>query len=339
MRVNLKYIIYMLHLLIWSGLLLLPYLVSNSANEYRVGTIPGLVFSATVLVNMVIFYANTFYLYPRLYNKRYWWLYIIAIILLLLASFRAKFYLINILSPVILKRATEGRFVFASSIVVFIISVIYCRIIDSIRSEREQKEKQAIQLATELKFLRSQISPHFLFNVLTNLVSLARKNSDRLEGSLIMLSDLMRYMLYDARETKVELRKEVEYMNCYIELQKLRFGNDVNIESTVRLNDEDKHYNIEPMLLIPFVENAFKHGAGYLDHAYISIKLLVNQNSLVFEVLNSFDDAPHTSKDENSGIGLSNVKSRLDLLYKNKYTLTINDKNKLFYIVLTLELT
>jgi two-component system LytT family sensor kinase len=336
--INVKYITYVLHLLIWSGLFLLPYLVSNSANDYRIGAIPGVVFSGTILVNMVIFYANTFYLYPQLYNKRYWWLYIITIILLLLASFWLKFYLIGALSTGMMKKATAGRFVFSSSIAVLIISLIYCRIVAGIRQEREQKEKQAAQLSTELKFLRSQVSPHFLFNVLTNMVSLARKNSDKLETSLLMLSDLMRYMLYDARETKVELRKEVEYLNCYIALQKLRFGNDVNIESTIKLDEEANHYTVEPMLLIPFVENAFKHGTGNLDQAYISIKLLATQKLLVFEVLNSFDDASHDSSDENSGIGLSNVRSRLELLYKNKYTLTINDKNNLFYIILTLEL-
>src|SRR6202035_1281545 len=131
------------------------------------------------------------------------------------------------------------RFILVPSIGIFVISCIYRIILDRIRFEKEQKERQASQLATELKFLRSQISPHFLFNVLTNLVSLARKRSDKLEPSLIMLSDLMRYMLYDTQGKKVELGTEIEYLNSYVELQQLRFGNDVEITNNIGVDEKD----------------------------------------------------------------------------------------------------
>jgi two-component system, LytTR family, sensor kinase len=339
LTIKTRYINITLHVLIWSALLLFPYIVSSPANGYKIGIIPGILFTIAILIHMAIFYSNAFYLYPKLYNRRYWWLYIISSALLLLGSFRLKFYIIAKWFPGALKNETIFRFVFIPSVAVFIISIIYRRIVDRIRFEREQKEKQSEQLLTELKFLRSQISPHFLFNVLTNLVSLARKKSDKLEQSLIMLSDLMRYMLYDAQGKKVELGKEVEYLNSYIALQKLRFGNDVKIDHAIKLNEDDDHYTIEPMLLIPFVENAFKHGTGCLEHPYICIKLLVSQGLLIFEVLNNFNKEPDTSKDENSGIGLNNVKTRLNMLYKNNYTLTINDSNDLFHIILTLKLT
>jgi sensor histidine kinase YesM len=337
--INSKYISYSLQVLVWSVVLLLPYLVSNSANEYRIGLIPGSLFTETVLINICIFYANAFYLYPKLCNRRYWWLYIISGVLVVATSFRLKLFIIETWFPAILKNVVVYRFAFIPSVIAFIISIIYRRIVDNIRFEREQKEKQAEQLSTELKFLRSQISPHFLFNVLTNLVSLARKKSDRLEQSLIMLADLMRYMLYDAREKKVQVGKEAEYLESYITLQKLRFGNDVDIDCTIKLNEGDEHYTIEPMLLIPFVENAFKHGTGYIENPHIAIKLLVNHEALVFEVLNNFNAATDTSKDESSGIGLKNVKARLDMLYKDKYSLKINDGNNLFQIILSLKLT
>jgi len=328
----------MLHLLIWGGLLAVPYFVSDAANGYKIGNLPGLFFTETVLINMVIFYANAMWLYPKLYNRSYWWLYIIISILLVTGSVQLKLYTVTLWFPFMMKMPAIYRYVYAPSVVIFVISIIYRRIIDNIRFEREQKEKQAEQLLTELKFLRSQISPHFLFNTLTNLVSLARKKSDRLEESLIMLSDLIRYMLYDTQGQKVELRKEINYLNSYIALQNLRFGNDVKVDCSIELNDEDINYTIEPMLLIPFVENAFKHGTGYLEYPYINIKLSVKQGSLIFEVQNNFDADVETSKDENSGIGLANVKTRLNMLYKNNYSLKISNSDNLFGIILILKL-
>jgi len=327
-----------LHVLIWGALLLLPWVVSNAQNDYRIGVMPGLFFSITVLIHMAIFYGNAFYLYPGFFNRRYWWLYIPVSILLIGGSFQLKYFVMAAWFPGMLKYTAGYKFVFAPSVGVFIISIIYRRIVDGIRAEREQKEKQAAQLLTELKFLRSQVSPHFLFNVLTNLVSLARKKSDRLEPSLIMLSDLMRYMLYDAQGKRVALRKEIEYLHSYIALQQLRFGNEVQVDSRIETGDAGDHYEIEPMLLIPFVENAFKHGAGYNGHPQINIHLSVNNGWLLFEVKNRFDEEPAASKDENAGIGLSNVKSRLQLLYRDSHTLTINNTNNLFHIVLTLKL-
>ncbi|CAL1516449.1 histidine kinase [Chitinophaga sp. MM2321] len=340
LKANIRYrhIMIALHVLIWSMLLLLPYFVSTADNDYRVGPIPGLFFTLAGFIHIIIFYGNAYLLYPRLLNWRYWWLYIIAAVLLLVGSFQLKYHIMAAWFPELLKNVGAYKFVFGPSVVVFIISIIYRKIIDRARFEKEQKEKQAAQLSTELKFLRSQISPHFLFNVLTNLVSLARKKSDRLEPSLIKLSDLMRYMLYDSQGKKVAVTKEITYLNSYIELQKLRFGNDVKIDNNIVLDESADHCNIEPMLLIPFVENAFKHGVGLKD-PWINIKLTVKDGGLLFEVLNQYDNEPGESKDDSSGIGLLNVKSRLDLLYKNNYTLTINNDDNLFHITLTLKLT
>jgi len=336
--IKVRYIHITLHVLIWSAILLLPYFVSTAASGYAIGSIPGLFFTEAGIIHLAIFYINALYLYPRFYNRRFWLLYIISSVLLIFGSFWLKHHIMVEWFPELPKDLSVYKFVFPPSIVVFIISLIYCRIVDSIRTEREQKEKQATQLLTELKFLRSQISPHFLFNVLTNLVSLARKKSDKLEQSLIMLSDLMRYMLYDAQGKKVALQKEIEYLSSYIELQKLRFGNDVQVNSRIELDKEDDLYTIEPMLLIPFVENAFKHGVGYNEQPQIDIELSVNRGQMIFEVRNKFEDEPVTSKDENSGIGLANVRSRLNLLYKDNYTLTINNSDDLFHITLTLKL-
>ena len=333
-----RQIVILFHVLIWGTILLLPYFVSSAANGYKIGAVPGLLFTITGLIHMAIFYINVFYLYPRFYNRRFWLLYILTSIVLVFGSFWLKYHIMADWFSEIIRDPSVYKFIFPPSIVIYIISIIYCRITEGIRFEREQKEKQAAQLLTELKFLRSQISPHFLFNVLTNLVSLARKKSDKLEQALIMLSDLMRYMLYDAQGKKVAFQKEIEYLSSYIELQKLRFGNDVQINSSIELDNDDNLYTIEPMLLIPFVENAFKHGVGYNEQPQIDIGLSVSGGLMIFDVQNKFEDELPANKDENSGIGLSNVRSRLNLLYKNSYTLTIDNKNNLFHVTLILKL-
>jgi two-component system LytT family sensor kinase len=323
-----------LHVMIWTMLMLLPYFVSNAHNDYKVGSLPWPFFTIADLIHIGVFYTNAFYLFPRFLNRRRWWLYLLGSFLLILCSFELKLLTQTIFFPEV---QNTNKFFIGPSVGVYIISCIYRVILDRIRIERQQKERQAEQLATELKFLRSQISPHFLFNVLTNLVSLARKRSDQLEPALIKLSDLMRYMLYDTQGKRVELRTEVEYLNSYVELQKLRFGNDVEIVSRIELKEQDQSHSIEPMLLIPFVENAFKHGVSIVERPQIDMRLSVNGDRLTFEVCNTFDEAFAGGKEESSGLGLKNVVSRLNLLYEGKHDLTIRKENNQFHITLNLQ--
>jgi LytS/YehU family sensor histidine kinase len=284
---------------------------------------------------MIIFYGNIFFLYPKLLNKIYWWLYIGSAILLIILSVRVKFYILERWFPGDLQDVRSH--VLFPSVLVFIVSVFYCIAVDRIRAEKLQRKNEAMQLAMELKLLRSQVSPHFLFNVLTNLVSLARKKSDQIETSLLMLSRLMRYMLYDAGK-KISLQQEVEYLESYIALQELRSERDVKISSNIGLLQQAANYSIETMLLIPFVENAFKHGTGYVDQPVIEINLTVKESVLVFQVKNKFNRDTGTGKEESSGIGLSNVRSRLALLYPRRHDLVINTEKNLFSINLTLQL-
>ncbi|HTN38934.1 MAG TPA: sensor histidine kinase [Arachidicoccus sp.] len=189
----------------------------------------------------------------------------------------------------------------------------------------------------ELKFLRSQINPHFLFNVLSSLVSLARKKSDRLEPSLILLSDMMRYMIYDSNDKKVSLESEVTYLESYIALQQLRFDDSVPINASLELDSSSDHLLIEPMLLIPFVENAFKHGTGWINGPAIKIHLRVESKILVFNVENRFNGTD-TQKDTAGGIGLVNVKSRLNLLYPGRHQLTSSIERNTFIVHLRIQL-
>jgi hypothetical protein len=333
--VQYRYFNFILHVLVWSIVLAFPYFVSSAANQYKIGPLPGGYFTLSGIIHMIIFYGNAFYLYPSLLNRLYWWVYIVAVVALLYLSVELKFFILAGWFPNALPDARTH--VLFPSVIAFIVSIFYSITADKIRAEKLQKENEALQLGMELKLLRSQISPHFLFNILTNLVSLARKKSDHLETSLLMLSGLMRYMLYDTGK-KISLQQEVEYLESYIALQKLRFGRDVEIVCNLVLPPGAINYHIEPMLLIPFVENAFKHGTGYMDQPAIDIRLAVAEGVLDFQVKNKYDQETDTSKDESSGIGLNNVRLRLALLYPGRHELVIQTDKHLFRIHLTLKL-
>ncbi|HEV2479183.1 MAG TPA: histidine kinase [Puia sp.] len=334
-----KYITVSLHVLIWGMIMLTPYLISNAHNGYKVNNLPLAYFIVGDLIHIGVFYTNAFWLWPRFLNRQRYGMYVLGAIGLIICGFELKMLVQRIFFSEVPKEFTRIRFLLMPSIGILIISCLYRIILDRVRFERQQKERQAAQLATELRFLRSQISPHFLFNVLTNLVSLARKRSDQLEPSLIMLSELMRYMLYDTQGKKVTLGTEIDYLHSYIELQKLRFGNDIAISNHIEVSGGDRNLTIEPMLLIPFVENAFKHGVGHSGEPRIDIRLSVDREWMRFEVENTvFDPADPAGKEEHSGLGLNNVVTRLKLLYPDHHTLTIRREDHLFHITLTLQL-
>ena len=209
-------------------------------------------------------------------------------------------------------------------------SIAYRILFDKLREDRRTVEKRTENLKTELSFLRSQVSPHFMFNVMNNMVALARKKSDLLEPSLIKLSSLLRYMLYETDEETVSLQKEIEYLQSYVDLQKQRFADNVIIN--VSLNANGQH-QIHPMLLIPFVENAFKHGTG-LFTPQIDIRLTTDNIRLFFEVSNRYSENDDEVKDKSSGIGLANVTRRLNLLYGKNHQLEIVRKDNRFTVKL-----
>ncbi|MCB0837569.1 MAG: histidine kinase [Bacteroidetes bacterium] len=205
---------------------------------------------------------------------------------------------------------------------------------------REQQTRRSLEqekLKAELSALKHQINPHFLFNILNGLYGLAFQNDDEptAEG-IAKLSQLMRYMLYESNDPKVPLGKEVNYIENYIDLQKLRLPKSVEINFSVNGRIEDKQ--IVPMILITFVENAFKHGISTANPSHIHISINVLENDLVFKVNNSNHRSNNASGHNMGGIGLRNVKKRLDLLYKKSYNLTIDQNDDFFEVNLTIAL-
>lgn len=206
------------------------------------------------------------------------------------------------------------------------------------KSELRQTQLQANQLSTEIKFLKSQINPHFLFNTLNNLFSMAQaKENDELADGILKLSGMMRYMLYDSNEERVPLAKEIAYLEECITLNKLRYADD---EVLVKF-DHPGHTtdaSIAPMLFIPFVENAFKHGVAIGQSAVIHIGIVVIGKKLIFDCVNTDYSFIKKMEMEISGIGLENVKRRLELAYPGKHKLSIKNESGKFMVNLEIDL-
>jgi Putative regulator of cell autolysis len=323
-----------IHILVWSILFLVPLLLFQDQPDPT--GLPRGFFIFTNLYHIGLFYLNAYFLYPRLLTKKWWWLYLLSLAALVAISFPLKMLVIRLFDPGFILTELKARIIFFPPVAILFISSIFRLVIDRINQDKREKEIRAERLDSELKFLRSQISPHFLFNMLTNMVALARVKSDLLEPSLIKLSELLRYMLHQPGKEKLSMEEEIGYLKSYIELQQLRFGDSVRVE--LNIEDQAPDCLVEPMLLVPFVENAFKHGIGLIRDPYISIQLKVVKGQLHFSVANNYNKQ-HFSKDNSSGIGLVNVRNRLSLLYPNKHTLTIHDTGETYTVTLQITLS
>lgn len=320
-----------IHLVVWLALLIIPALLLSNV-KFETG-LPAGFYLISNLFHIALFYLNGYLLYPRLMTRKFWWLYFLILGSIFPIFFFSKLFFIRLVDPAFFISDKNNAILFYPPFPFLLAGFIFGFIRSRIKAEKEEKELKAEALASELKFLRSQISPHFLFNVMTNLVSLARQKADSLEPTLIRLSEMLRYMLYETSEDKFPISKEVEYLQNYVELQKMRFGDDVDV--AMQVNGE-RHCSIEPMLLIPFVENAFKHGIGLVEKPFINILVDVKDSTLLFTVTNNY--TRNNSKDKNSGIGLLNVQNRLKLLYGNRHKLSIHDDGELYTIELKLEI-
>ncbi len=192
----------------------------------------------------------------------------------------------------------------------------------------------------DLNFLRSQINPHFLFNVLNTLYGTAlQENAERTSEGIQKLGDMMRFMLRENLQEKISLTREIEYLNNYIGLQTLRTQSSPDIQIHTEIEEHTGILQIAPMLLIPFVENAFKHGISLKEPSNIRISLVCKDNTLYFDISNSIHPKPlNDPEKDNNGIGLTNVQQRLRLMYSGKHELSIRESGKEFFVHLTIQL-
>lgn len=195
------------------------------------------------------------------------------------------------------------------------------------KSEKQREALKVANLHAELKFLKSQINPHFLFNSLNTIYSLAHRRSPETEHALVKLSTIMRYMIYQSNEDRVPLQTELRYLQDYIDIQRLRMTRNIPVEVVVEGGD-GADLKIAPMLLIPFVENAFKHGISYTEPAYIHISMHIGDNGTFQLVVRNRVFRRRVS--EKGGVGLNNVLKRLSLLYADAHTITVREHGEEF---------
>lgn len=203
-----------------------------------------------------------------------------------------------------------------------------------LNEENRRKDIEKEQLKTELAFLRHQVSPHFFMNTLNNIHALIDINPDDAKNTIIRLSTMMRYLLYDTAQGQTTLKKEIDFIESYIALMQLRFPKKVKVTLDVPMNVQDIH--IPPMLFLSFLENAFKHGVSYLSESFVSFKIEQIDNRLKCNIKNSKHNSRENRDKSYSGIGLTNIKQSLKLLFGNDYILNIFENEKEFEVQLTI---
>ncbi len=293
------------------------------------------------LINISLFYLNYLLLIPQFLNKKRYGIYAVAIVVAVILYGFFKYGVALIFKQYVLMRVKGHVTGFGSyflstvftSLVFLFLSAALKFTVDWFLNERIQRDLENQRLSAELAFLKSQINPHFLFNSLNSIYSLAYQRSETTPEAILKLSEIMRYMLYECNENKVDLAKELQYLQSYIDLQKIRFGNKAFID--FKIEGEVGNQQIVPLLLIAFIENAFKHGVASNQLTPIRLLIEVDEAHLHFYIQNK----KHTNyRDASGGIGLNNVKRRLDLLYPEKYNLEIRDETDTYTVELSLVL-
>lgn len=340
---------WILQILIWGGFwMLLPLLADNFPENLNSLKRSGLLSTFTA----ILVATNVLLLFPALYQKRKYWLFFasgILLVILFTIGLEAAFRELTLsphqgTGPMPDRPESRGpgggtfrtiaRMI--PSLLVFLGSALIEISVHAQRQSQISIELQNEKLASEMKWLRWQMNPHFLFNALNNIYSLAVIKSDKAPENLMALSEMMRYMLYEGSKDRVPLSKEIDYLNRYIDLQQLKDSAGMNIQ--IDLAPVSSHLEIAPQLLLPFVENAFKHSnIEDLEKGWITVALKQEGESIRMEVKNSISER-YSPKDKQGGLGLANVKRLLALSYPEKHTLNIDETDQQFAVCLELTL-
>jgi len=328
------------HILFWLAVLLILTILE--------GTQRGFLFTlSNELINIcfygLIVYFNLFYLIPNYLTKKRFLTYGILLVLAAVIITPLKmlvFYVKFTGMPQAQQDIIDNQYAyFLTTFFIAGTSTIFKIVTDWARQLKDKQELETKTMQTELRFLKSQINPHFLFNTLNNLYALTLKKSEQAPEIVIKLSEMMRYMLYECNEKRVLLSKEIHYIRNYLDLEGLRQGKNVDISFEVE--GQVGQQEIAPLLFIPFLENAFKHGLNnHIDHGFVRIKMYVDGKTVYFKIENT--KAPVKPKADpnrrSGGIGLVNVHRRLNLIYPDRYDLRIDNNPNTYAVDLTIEL-
>jgi LytS/YehU family sensor histidine kinase len=331
-----------IHVIAWGLLLMIPFLSTNQviksfAPTDDISFIPIIILS---LFLIVIFYFNYFVLIPKFLLFKKYFLYVITLVLSIVAAFILSGFFFNLfnfnpdsmasINPVLIKIEPIMR---ANTFLMLIISIL-ASISLIINNHLRQLEKE--KLVAQISSLKSQINPHFLFNTLNNIYATALDTSPRTADMVDKLSEMMRYTMKENQNDFVPLEGEINYLNNFIELQKLRLESKIKFNYT--LDGKFSELQIAPMLLIPFIENAFKHGVNSEQDSNIRIDIKTNESEIHFLVANNKVNIQSGIKENSSGLGIENTRHRLALIYPSKHLLTIKETENDFIVSLHINL-
>ena len=346
-----------LHIVAWLLLLGLPLSLSG---KLRMGDGFFLIYYTLMVINGLIFYTNYLFFVPKFFFRKKKYEYILSVLALMIC-----FYLISDISgehisnlitegkkerfeilrnegmrprtlPSRLSRILTGEsqvigYLSSASFMIFLSLGIKVLERQS-EIDKMQEEMERAKLNAELAFLKNQISPHFLFNTLNNIYSLIDKSNEDSKNAVIKLSRLMRYVLNESRQDNRPLGDEIDFMNNYIDLMKLRIGTKTKLN--VNFSAEYKNLMIPHMLFVSLIENAFKYGISVQKESFINISFECGEHNIIFKCENGMPDSNNGTVYESSGIGLENLKKRLSLLYPDRHELEINKTQSKFAVTL-----
>jgi len=346
-----KMLMVVIHILVWTAVFLIPPLLSHRPGQESFGMSDFFLWSMMI----VYFYANFYIFVPKLLTRnKFLWYSVTVLLLLIIAFFSLRQMLLtfdaqremeNLLRRHSPEKAREilgniarnrGMGAVFFSFLLLAVSTSIKVTGDWYKTDKKRKEAENEKLSTELNLLKSQINPHFFFNTLNNIYSLAIQKSGKTPEAIVKLSELMRYIIYDTDKDKVPLSKEIDYIRNYIELEKLRLRDNADIRFVVDGDLSEKL--IEPLLILPFIENAFKHGIGHHQASNVFIRISIQDSRLNLLVENPVMDRTNNPEDKKQGIGRTNAERRLQLLYHNNYSLETTATDAVFRVDLTINL-
>ncbi|MDT0606807.1 sensor histidine kinase [Croceitalea rosinachiae] len=337
-----------IHIIVWICFLSFPIGISFG----ELGKVDPNFLPRFILQPLVLVYVNYLFLVPKFLLKKKLLAYIIISVLFILFFnviinsyfFPAPFKKFLELTDTIVLTEQEKMLPFRQlpyamsfifSLAFFLLGGVLGLVKEFYKKDKVNQEIKVQSKETELQFLRAQLNPHFLFNSLNSIYSLVRNKSREAPEAVITLSELMRYMLYEAREEMVPLSKEISYIKNFIHLQRFRLKDSSALKLKIIGEYQDK--KIPPLLLIPFVENAFKYGTDFNGKTDINIKMEIYNENFFFEIKNKI--GLHRKDKINSGIGLNNIENRLRLIYPDNHALKINKNGGTYSVQLELNLS
>jgi two-component system, LytTR family, sensor kinase len=325
------------HFLFWClSALILIHILKVSVGIQKIDVIYTAIFHVPVFL---VVYFNLQVLFPLFFEKKRYFIYLFSVLILVLLGVGFYFLLFNKwIDHIFPGYYFIAYYSFWDISLFFIIYLAVSGLLHLARSWFQIHELEKEKTSAELKALKSQLNPHFLFNSLNSIYSLARKKSLLVPEKIVQLSDLMRHVIYESDDDFIPLEKEVEMVKNYIELQNLRSREPDGIK--METEGEIKGKKIAPLLFLPFVENSYKHGLkGSANHPYVRIKIKTTANTLSFNIENNKVEKVEMADTEYKGIGIENVKKRLKLIYPGKHSLKISDDKEKFEVNLQIRIS